>query len=441
MQRPMLDFREVGADLDRFREQLGRRPGFDRRVLDDVKTLWTRRSEAIQQTQALQQEKNAQGKAMKAVFKSGSPEDKDKARLEQRALSDRIKAAEQAVLASETELESRMLTIPNVPHATVPAGENEDDNVEVRKWGVRPDFSFAPKDHVELGEALGLDFERAANISGSRFVVQFGQMARLERALAALMLDTHVEEHGYREVSVPFLVNTDALTGTGQLPKFEADQFKVPFSESTDYWLIPTAEVPVTNLYANQILEPSDGSLPHGFCAHTACFRKEAGAAGRDTRGMIRLHQFNKVELVRFCEPDRSYDELEALVEHAERILQKLELHYRVVLLCTGDMSSNAAKCYDLEVWLPSQDRFREISSCSNFEAFQARRAKIRYRSEVKGKPRLLHTLNGSGLAVGRAMVAVLEQHQREDGTIQLPEALVPYMNGTKVLLAGSNPN
>ena len=258
----------------------------------------------------------------------------------------------------------------------------------------------------------------------------------MERALAALMLDTHVEEHGYREVSVPFLVNGDSLTGTGQLPKFEEDQFRVPFADSTDYWLIPTAEVPVTNLYRGQILEPGDGPLPHAYCSHTACFRKEAGAAGRDTRGMIRLHQFNKVELVRFVEPESSYDELERLVGHAERILQKLELHYRVVLLCTGDMSANAAKCYDLEVWLPGQASFREISSCSNFEDFQARRARIRYRKEKKGKPRLLHTLNGSGLAVGRTLVAVLEQHQQADGSVRIPEALRPYMGGLEVLSA-----
>lgn len=427
----MLDFREVGADLDRFREQLGRRPGFEASVLDDVKALWTQRSEAIQKTQALQQEKNAQGQAMKTIFKSGTAEDKEAARANQKALSEEIKHAEHVVETTEAALEARMLSIPNVPHVSVPLGKDEDDNREVRRWGEKPSFDFAPKDHVELGEGLGmLDFERAAKISGSRFVVEYDSLARMERALAGLMLDTHVQEHGYREVSVPYLVNTGALTGTGQLPKFEADQFKVPFSDSTDYWLIPTAEVPVTNLYANQIVGPEMGALPHGYCAHTACFRKEAGAAGRDTRGMIRLHQFSKVEMVRFCEPDSSYDELEKMVSHAERILQKLELHYRVVLLCTGDMSANAAKCYDLEVWLPAQDKFREISSCSNFEAFQSRRAKIRFRKETKGKPQLLHTLNGSGLAVGRAMVAILEQHQRSDGSIAIPAALQPYMGG-----------
>lgn len=431
----MLDFRELGADLEGFRARLTRRPGFDAGVLDEVKDLFTRRSEAIVRAQRLQEEKNAQGAAMKTLFKTGTEEEKAAARETQKKLSLEIKEAESEVGEVEAALEARMLDIPNVPHASVPYGESEADNPVVRVWGERPTFDFAPKDHVELGEGLGmLDFERAAKIAGSRFVVEYDGLARLERALAALMLDTHVEEHGYREVSVPFLVNSNALLGTGQLPKFEDDQFRVPFSESTDYWLVPTAEVPVTNLYQDELLGPEDPPLPHAYCAHTACFRKEAGSAGRDTRGMIRVHQFNKVELVRFVEPEASYDELERLVGHAERILQKLELHYRVVLLSTGDLSANAAKCYDLEVWLPGQDRFREISSCSNFEDFQARRARIRYRKERKGKTRLLHTLNGSGLAVGRALVAVMEQHQQADGSIRLPEALRAYMGGCEVI-------
>jgi seryl-tRNA synthetase len=284
---------------------------------------------------------------------------------------------------------------------------------------------------VDVGTGLGMfDFERAAKIAGSRFVVEYDDLARMERALVAFMLDVHTREHGYREVAVPYLVNAAALTGTGQLPKFADDQFKVPFSENIDYYLVPTAEVPVTNLYSDQILEPEDGALPHAFACYTACFRKEAGAAGRDTRGILRQHQFNKVELVRFVEPETSYDELEKLVRHAEAILQKLELHYRVMLLSTGDMSANAAKCYDLEVWLPSQDLYREISSCSNFEDFQARRARIRHRKEKKAKPTLLHTLNGSGLAVGRTLVAILEQYQEEDGGVRIPSVLVPYFGG-----------
>lgn len=430
----MLDFRAVGADLEGYRSRLTRRPGFDPAVLDEVRALWERRSEAIQRAQALQEQKNAQGKAMKAIFKSGTDEEKAKAREEQRALSESIKTAESDVAEVEAALEARMLDIPNVPHASVPVGGGEDDNQEVRVWGDRPEFEFEPKDHVALGEGLGMfDFERAAKIAGARFSVQYDGLARLERALAAFMLDLHTTEHGYRETQVPFLVNSAALTGTGQLPKFEEDQFRVPFHDSTDYWLIPTAEVPLTNLYQDEIVGP-ETPLPHAYCAHTACFRKEAGSAGRDTRGLIRLHQFNKVELVRFVEPETSYDELEGLVGHAERILRALELPYRVVLLCTGDMSSNAAKCYDLEVWLPGQDRYREISSCSNFEDFQARRARIRFRKEKKGKTQLLHTLNGSGLAVGRTLVALLENHQQADGSVRIPVALQPYMGGMEVL-------
>ncbi|MBX2811543.1 MAG: serine--tRNA ligase [Myxococcales bacterium] len=431
----MLDFRDVGADLEGYRAKLSRRPGFDDAVLDAVTALWTRRSDAIGRTQRLQEEKNTQGKAMKVLFQKGTDEEKAQARVAQRELSQAIKDADAEVLAVEGELVSLMLEIPNVPHPSVPEGDGEDDNKEVRQWGTKPSFTFTPKDHVTLGEGLGmLDFERAAKLAGARFVVEYDDLARMERALAAFMLDTHVREHGYREVAVPYLVNSTALTGTGQLPKFEEDQFRVPFSEATDYWLVPTAEVPVTNLYHDQILGPEDPSLPHAYCAHTPCFRKEAGSAGRDTRGLIRLHQFNKVELVRFEHPDRSYQALDELVDHAENILKKLELHYRVMLLCTGDISSNAAKCYDLEVWLPGQNRYREISSCSNFEAFQARRAKIRFKEEKKGKPRLLHTLNGSGLAIGRTLVALLEQHQLADGSIRIPKVLRPYMGGTEVV-------
>ncbi|MCB9654596.1 MAG: serine--tRNA ligase [Deltaproteobacteria bacterium] len=426
----MLDFRQVGQDLDAYRKALGRRPSFDERRLDEVRRLYEARSDAIQEVQALQEKKNAENEAMQKVFRAGTPEEKAKAREEQKALSNRIRAQEERVAELETGLEALMLDIPNVPHESVPVGD-ESKNEVVRVFGEKPTFDFAARDHVDLGVGLGmLDFEKAAKIAGARFAVEYDDLARMERALAAFMLDTHVEENGYREVAVPFLVNSGALRGTGQLPKFEEEQFRVPFSENVDYWLVPTAEVPVTNLFANDIIGPDDGPLPLAFCAHTACFRKEAGAAGKDTRGLIRMHQFNKVELVRFVEPESSYEELERLVGHAERILQKLELHYRVVLLASGDMSANAAKCYDLEVWLPGQNLYREISSCSNFEDFQARRAKIRYRRGAKDKPRLVHTLNGSGLAVGRTLVAILEQCQEADGGIRIPSALRPYLGG-----------
>ena len=431
----MLDFREVGADLEGFRTRLSRRPGFDVQILDQVAELWTARSVAIGDAQKLQEQKNAQNKEMKRLFKEGTEEEKAKARESQKELSEKIREAEELAAEREQAMKSLMLEIPNVPHESVPEGKDEDDNQVVRTWGEAPKFDFAPKDHVELGEQLSvIDFERAAKIAGARFVVQYDVLARLERALASFMLDTHVQDHGYREVSVPYLVNTDSLVGTGQLPKFEEDQFKVPFSESVDYWLIPTAEVPVTNLYRDTIIGPDDSELPHAYCAFTPCFRKEAGSAGRDTRGIMRLHQFNKVEMVRFVEPETSYDQLELMVSHAENILKALELHYRVVMLCTGDMSANAAKCYDLEVWLPSQERFREISSVSNFEDFQARRARIRYRKDKKGKPALLHTLNGSGLALGRTVLALLEQHQQADGSIKIPAKLQPYMRGMEII-------
>jgi seryl-tRNA synthetase len=428
----MLDYRKVGAELDHYRKQLARRPHFDVSTLDQVKSLWEQRSSAIRVKQDLETKRNAANQEMQRIMKSGSNEEKARARDEMKELGARVKALETEVNEVEGRLEKTMLDIPNVPHETVPFGKDAEDNKVVRTWGEKPKFSFKPKDHVDIGAgALGMfDFERAAKIAGARFVVEYDDLARLERALAAFMIDVHTSEHGYREVAVPYLVNTAALTGTGQLPKFEADQFKVPYSENVDYYLVPTAEVPVTNLYMDSIVEPEDGPLPHAYCCYTACFRKEAGAAGRDTRGIIRLHQFNKVELVRFADPERSYDEHEKLVGHAEAILQKLGLHYRVVLLCTGDMSSNAAKCYDLEVWLPGQDLYREISSCSNYEDFQARRAKIRFRKDKKDKPQLLHTLNGSGLAIGRTLVAILEQYQDEDGGVRIPEALRPYVAG-----------
>lgn len=431
----MLDHRTIAEDPEGTRRRLARRPSFDPAQLERVLQVLSERSRCLTETQALQAERNQQNKAMKAVFQKGTDAEKAEARAAQKASSERVKALEERASELEAELHGLLLAIPNLPADDIPDGADESGNRVVRTVGEPPQFEFEPKDHVALA-AEGwkqLDFERAAKLAGSRFSVLFDDMARLERALAHFMLDVHVREHGYREVSVPFLVNTDALTGTGQLPKFEADQFKVPFTEHTDYWLIPTAEVPLTNLYADTILEPADGALPHGFCAHTPCFRKEAGAAGRDTRGILRQHQFHKVELVRFAEPENGPAELEHLVGHAEAILQKLELHYRVSLLCAGDMSANAAKCYDLEVWLPGQSAYREISSCSWFGDYQARRAKIRYRSEAKAKPRLVHTLNGSGLAVGRTAIALLEQHQRRDGTVRIPEALQPYVGADQL--------
>ncbi|MGF1509980.1 MAG: serine--tRNA ligase [Myxococcota bacterium] len=429
----MLDFREVGGDLDTFRQKLGRRPTFDTHVLDEVAALVAKRAQALTKTQELQTEKNQQNKTLSKIFKSGTDEEKAKARAAQKALSDAIKENEDGATRIETELHGLMLDIPNVPHDSVPDGEDESDNVVVRTWGQVPRFDFEPLDHVTIAEQgwRQIDFERAAKMSGARFSVSYDDVARLERALANFMLDLHTHEHGYREVSVPYLVNTDALTTTGQLPKFEADQFKVPFNESTDYWLIPTAEVPLTNLFADSIVE---AELPLAFCAHTPCFRKEAGSAGRDTRGMLRQHQFHKVELVRFAQPERSFDELEQLVSHAAAVLERLGLHHRVSLLCAGDMSANAAKCYDLEVWLPGQSEYREISSCSNVTDYQARRGKIRFREGPKGKPKLVHTLNGSGVAIGRCAIAVIEQYQRADGTVEVPEALRPYLGNRKSL-------
>jgi seryl-tRNA synthetase len=326
----------------------------------------------------------------------------------------------------DEQLQELLRTIPNVPHPSVPVGGGPQDNQEVRRWGRPRQFDFEPKAHWDLGPALGiLDFERATKIAGTRFAVYNGMGAKLERALANFMLDMHTQEHGYTEILPPFIVNSASMFGTGQLPKFKADLFKL---EGTDYWLIPTAEVPVTNLYAGEVLEAE--RLPVKHCAWTACFRSEAGSYGKDTRGIIRQHQFQKVELVKFTLPESSYDELESLTRNAEAILQRLELPYRVVSLCTADLGFSSAKTYDLEVWLPSAREYKEISSCSNFEAFQARRANLRFRRGKAGKTELLHTLNGSGLAVGRTWVAVIENYQQADGSVIIPEALRPYLDG-----------
>jgi len=347
--------------------------------------------------------------------------------LEMRDVANRIKELDEQLRQVDEEIRNYLLRIPNIPHESVPVGKDCAENVVVRRWGEPEKFNFPVKAHWDLGEALGiLDFERGGKVSGARFTFSKGQGALLERALINFMLDLHTGKHGYVEIFPPFLVNSDSMIGTGQLPKFAEDMFKV---EGTDYYLIPTAEVPVTNLYKGEILDGE--KLPLYHCAYSACFRAEAGAAGRDTRGLIRQHQFNKVELVKFCKPENSFAELEKLTSDAEEVLQALELPYRVVVLCTGDLGFSAAKTYDLEVWMPALGEYKEISSCSNFLDFQARRANIRYR-ERKAKPQYVHTLNGSGVAVGRSVAAILENHQQPDGSVRVPAALIPYLHGKK---------
>lgn len=386
---------------------------------------------AIQtETETLQNERNTRSKGIGKAKAAG--EDIQPLLAEVQNLGDQLDAAKERLNEVQDQLDGLLLGVPNLPHESVPEGADEDDNVEVRTWGAPTEFDFEPLDHVALGEKNGeLDFETAAKLTGSRFAVMKGKVARLHRALTQLMLDTHVGEHGYEEIYVPYMVNADSLQGTGQLPKFEEDLFRIPFGER-DYYLIPTAEVPVTNTVRDEIVDA--GSLPLQYTCHTPCFRSEAGASGRDTRGMIRQHQFDKVELVHVVEPSKSWDALEALTGHAEAILQKLELPYRVVALCGGDLGFSAAKTYDIEVWLPGQGKYREISSCSNMGDFQARRMKARWRNPETGKPELVHTLNGSGLAVGRTLVAVLENYQTADGKVRVPEALLPYMGGVTEL-------
>ncbi|MDE0875974.1 MAG: serine--tRNA ligase [Porticoccaceae bacterium] len=376
--------------------------------------------------ESVQQERNAYAKSMGKLIgqAKASGEDVEPLKLKGEQLKNDSIAADAALADVQLALDEILHGIPNLPHESVPAGKDEDDNVEVRTWGTPKTFSFEVKDHVDLGDALNsLDFDTAAKITGSRFSQMRGDLATLHRVLTQFMINTHIAEHGYEEVYVPYIVNRESLFGTGQLPKFEEDLFKL--DDERDFYLIPTAEVPVTNIYRNEIVD----ELPIKLVAHTPCFRSEAGSYGRDTRGMIRQHQFEKVEMVQFARPDNSWDALEELVGHAENILQKLDLPYRTVILCGGDLGFSAAKTYDIEVWLPSQGKYREISSCSNFADFQARRMKARYRND-QGKPELLHTLNGSGLAVGRTLLAVMENYQREDGSIEIPEVLRPMMNG-----------
>ncbi len=434
----MLDARYVAEHLDEVRERLSRRSPSWGSAVEALGPLAERRRRLIVETEALAAQRNAANQAMAELAKGPDKAAFAKRRDELKALSGQVKEKETALAEVLTELESRLLELPNLPHADVPIGASEEDNRVVRSWGEAPRFDFEPKPHYELGEPLGLlDFERAAKLSGARFSVLWGEAARLERALIGFMLDLHTREHGYREVAPPYLVRGDALRGTGQLPKFEADLFKTQRNQDDPepLYLIPTAEVPLTNLHAGEILDP--GRLPLAYTAFTPCFRSEAGSYGKDVRGLFRQHQFDKVELVRFAEAEHSYDELEELAGHAEAVLQRLGLHYRVVELCTGDLGFASAKTYDLEVWLPSQQRYREISSCSNCEDFQARRAQIRHRLAPKEKPRLVHTLNGSGVAVGRTLIAIFEQYQNADGSITVPEALRPAM-GTDRIPAGS---
>jgi seryl-tRNA synthetase len=423
----MLDPKLLRSELEQTAQRLARR-GFqlDAQRLQDLENA---RKELQVQTQQLQNERNTRSKAIGKAKAQG--QDIQPLLDEVANLGDKLKAAEERLSDVQNELSEITLGIPNVPHASVPDGKDENDNEEVRRWGEAPRFAFEVKDHVDLGEASGyMSFEAAAKISGSRFNVLTGPIARMHRALVQFMLNLHTQEHGYTETYVPYIVNSDSLQGTGQLPKFEEDLFKLEGEHN--YYLIPTAEVPVTNIVRESILDAAE--LPRKFVCHTPCFRSEAGSYGKDTRGMIRQHQFDKVELVQIAKPDNSYQALEELTGHAEKVLQLLELPYRVVNLCAGDIGFSAAKTYDLEVWLPAQDTYREISSCSNFESFQARRMKARWREAEGAKPQLVHTLNGSGLAVGRTLVAILENYQQADGNVRIPGVLQPLMGGRELL-------
>jgi seryl-tRNA synthetase len=421
----MYDLRYLRDNLDALRTSLGSR-GADVAWSDLAKAIAERRA----LTAAVEQHRHQLKKGSDEVARlKRERQPADEAMVAMKELSGRIKAIEEDLRQAESRLDELALRIPNVPHESVPAGKSSDDNVEIRRWGTPPNLAGPVRDHVELGERLGiLDFDRAAKLAGARFALLRGTAAALERALINFMLHLHTTRHGYQEVLPPFLVNRDSMTGTGQLPKFEEDLFRI---DRDELFLIPTAEVPVTNIHRDEIL--NGDTLPIRYTAYTPCFRREAGSYGKDTKGLIRLHQFNKVELVALSRPEKSYEELEQLTAHAEAVLQQLGLHYRVIALCTGDMGFAAAKTYDIEVWLPSQNTFREISSCSNFEAFQSRRAGIRFRpghGTKEAKVDYVHTLNGSGLAVGRTVVALLENYQQRDGTVLIPPVLQPYMGG-----------
>jgi len=421
----LLDVKLLRNDLQLVEQAMTNR-GKSLEDLSRFTSLDTKRRELLQEVESLKNRRNVVSQEVAALKKA--KQDADALIEEMKGVGDRIKVLDDEIRELEAELSGITMAIPNVPHESVPTGSSEEDNVELRRVGEPATFAFEPKAHWEIGHELGiLDFEAAAKVTGSRFVFYKGLGARLERALLNFMMDLHSDEHGYEEMLPPQIVNRDSLTGTGQLPKFEEDVFKIA-GEGIDYFLIPTAEVPVTNYYRDDILSVDD--LPKYFTAFSACFRSEAGSAGRDTRGLIRQHQFNKVELVKLTTPESSYDELEKLTADAEKVLQLLKLPYRILTLCTGDLGFSSAKTYDLEVWLPSSGTYREISSCSNFEDFQARRANIRFRRDAKAKPEFVHTLNGSGLALGRTVAAILENYQQEDGSVVIPEVLRPYMNG-----------
>lgn len=428
----MLDVHFVRENFDQVRERLSAR-NFDPAALEDFQKLDAERRALIRERDELNASSNRISKEVGALMREGKKEEAESKKAESRALGDKIKSAEARVEELENEFRNILTRVPNLAHESVPVGKDESANTEVRRWGTPRDFAaegFAPKDHVDIGTGLGiLDTERATKVTGARFSVLSGAGAKLERALISFMLDLHTTEHGYREMLPPFMVNTDSLFGTGQLPKFEQDLFKVRFER--DYYLVPTAEVPLTNLHRDEILEEKD--LTISYTAYTPCFRSEAGSYGRDVRGLIRQHQFDKVELVKLTKPEDSYAALEELTANAETVLQRLELPYRTMVLSTGDMGFSSAKTYDLEVWLPSQNTYREISSCSNCEAFQARRAQIRFKREGKSKTEFVHTLNGSGLAVGRTWLALLENYQQADGSVKVPKALIPYL-GVEVI-------
>jgi len=422
----MLDLNYVRENLDLVRAKLATR-GLGPEVLNEFENADAARRRIIAESDQLNAKRNQASREIGALMKDGKRDEAETARKEVNELKARISVLDQQRDEAETRMRDMLVGLPNLPHDSVPQGKSEEDNVEVRRWGQPPVFSFTPKDHVDLGNALGiLDLERAAKIASARFAILNGAGARLERALVNFMLDIQTREHGYKETLPPFIVNQNSLFGTAQLPKFEADLFKL--TDDRGLYLIPTAEVPVTNYHREEILDASE--LPMRWAAYTPCFRSEAGSYGKDTRGVIRQHQFEKVELVKYSLPENSYKELESLTRDAEVILQRLGLHYRVVALSTADLGFGSAKTYDIEVWLPSQNTFREISSCSNYEAFQARRSQIRFRRAGGGKPEFVHTLNGSGLAIGRTWIAVLENYQQEDGSVVIPEALKPYMGG-----------
>jgi seryl-tRNA synthetase len=425
----MLDLNFVRENLPLVEEKLRQRSMDPSAVLKDFRELDTKRRQAITEAETSKAQRNQATEEIGKLKKSG--QDASAAMAQAKDLREKISELEKTASDFDGQLRDILVGIPNLPHTSVPVGKSAEDNVEVRRWGTPPKFDFTPKAHWDLGSQLGiLDLERAVKLTGARFAVYWDLGAKLERALANFMLDLHTREHGYTEVLPPYLVNSESMYGTGQLPKFAADSFRVPHGDK-DLWLIPTAEVPVTNLYRDEILDQS--KLPICLTAYTPCFRSEAGSYGKDVRGIIRQHQFQKVELVKFTRPEQSYEEHEKLTRDAEEVLQKFGLHYRTVALSTGDMGAASAKTYDIEVWLPGQQLFREISSCSNFEAYQARRANIRYRPEGKNKTEFVHTLNGSALAVGRTWVAIVENYQQADGSVLIPEALRPYIGAEKI--------